>query len=551
MAQIDYSIRRRVAALEAGGVSLGTPGGAAKLGTDGSVGGPGGSPVTPPSVTKRVTYPIGSNGVSPSIVLNGSAPAPFNQRQLILSPATTTRWRLRVQNVSVSADGFGGAPYPGAIPVTGMWIGRPNFAPGAGDRWDGSFRSNPPVQAVAAFTMPADGSEYISPWVTNPTMQLTRNRLHGLSYGATAPTNQSLADDGGGGLLWWGTGADAQAPLQSVPVAPNFSPALVLFDMRIEFEFTDSLGQQIGLFIGDSITWGFGSDNAAGFAYRHESFPGQAGIRNGFVPINAGIGGAGSADWNSLATNRRFTRLDLATTVPDFAVISLGTNDLVGCAPGQANTTKANLKQLIDNLRQQIGIDKIYVCTQIPRNFPVALTTPVQSAPATATTGGTGLAAATAYYYKVSALGAGGETLPSNEQTVTTGAGGTNSNTVNWAAVPGATGYRVYRGTVAGAENVYYAVGAVTTFTDTGAAGTAGSPLATSTSGVPETERQLLNAALGDLPNGVQGCFDMDRVMRSAANTNQMDALLGTNPNPHPFRRGYSVMGERINIGRV
>lgn len=109
---------------------------------------------------------------------------------------------------------------------------------------------------------------------------------------------------------------------------------------------------------------------------------------------------------------------------------------------------------------------------------------PTQTAPSTSTTGGTGLAATTQYFYKVTALNANGESVPSGEQSVTTGAGSTNSNTVNWNSVAGATGYRVYRGTAAGAENVYYQVGAVTTKVDTGAAPTgSGTPPAVDTTG--------------------------------------------------------------------
>lgn len=48
--------------------------------------------------------------------------------------------------------------------------------------------------------------------------------------------------------------------------------------------------------------------------------------------------------------------------------------------------------------------------------------------------------------------------------------------TLTWTAVTGATGYRVYRGTSAGSENVYYAPGNVVTYTDTNAASTGGSP---------------------------------------------------------------------------
>lgn len=100
------------------------------------------------------------------------------------------------------------------------------------------------------------------------------------------------------------------------------------------------------------------------------------------------------------------------------------------------------------------------------------LLAPVQAAASTSTSGGTGLAATTQYFYKVTAVDANGnESLASNEVNVTTGAGGTNSNTVNWGAVAGAASYRVYRGTATGAENVVYvAAGSATSFLDTGAA---------------------------------------------------------------------------------
>lgn len=103
---------------------------------------------------------------------------------------------------------------------------------------------------------------------------------------------------------------------------------------------------------------------------------------------------------------------------------------------------------------------------------------PVQGALATSTSGGT-LPATTQFFYKVTAVFVQGtqtmESLASNEQNVTTGAGGANSNTVSWSAVPGAVGYRVYRTTAGGgtgAENVVYVVvgGSTVSFLDTGAA---------------------------------------------------------------------------------
>lgn len=98
------------------------------------------------------------------------------------------------------------------------------------------------------------------------------------------------------------------------------------------------------------------------------------------------------------------------------------------------------------------------------------------------TTGGT-LAAGTRYY-RVSALNASGESIGSTEASATT-TGTTGSVALTWAAVMGATSYRVYYGTAAGAEASYYAPGNVTSFTDTGAAGSAGSPLAAPTATQP------------------------------------------------------------------
>jgi hypothetical protein len=111
-----------------------------------------------------------------------------------------------------------------------------------------------------------------------------------------------------------------------------------------------------------------------------------------------------------------------------------------------------------------------------------SLAAPVLSAPTTATTGGT-LAAAT-YYYKATYTNANGETVGSNEiSQITTGTTSTVSFTIG-AAPAGATGTKIYRGTAAGVENVVIAtLGIVTSYTDTGAAGTASTVPATNTTG--------------------------------------------------------------------
>jgi len=89
----------------------------------------------------------------------------------------------------------------------------------------------------------------------------------------------------------------------------------------------------------------------------------------------------------------------------------------------------------------------------------ITLAAPVQSASSTATTGGT-IPAGT-YRFVVTAINGSGETIKSNEVSqVTTGA--TSRITVNWAAVPNATGYRIYgtNGASGSQANYYEASGA-------------------------------------------------------------------------------------------
>lgn len=101
-------------------------------------------------------------------------------------------------------------------------------------------------------------------------------------------------------------------------------------------------------------------------------------------------------------------------------------------------------------------------------------TPPVLGAPSTSTTGGT--LAANTYYYVIEAILPNGVSVRSNEVSIAT-TGTTSSNTLNWTAYTNATGYKIFRGTSAKGENYYYTVGAVTTFVDTGAVATAGTPM--------------------------------------------------------------------------
>jgi len=141
---------------------------------------------------------------------------------------------------------------------------------------------------------------------------------------------------------------------------------------------------------------------------------------------------------------------------------------------------------------------------------------PVVQDPPTASTAAGSLGAGT-WYYKVSAVvndadNPGGETLPSDEVVVTLSAAG--QVTLDWAAVTGATSYRVYRSPAANgtsqSETLIASAVAGTTYTDTGASAGAEAPLAIGSTGVWVTQTTTLlharsNAAAAVGPDGVGG----------------------------------------------
>lgn len=125
------------------------------------------------------------------------------------------------------------------------------------------------------------------------------------------------------------------------------------------------------------------------------------------------------------------------------------------------------------------------------------------------TIGGT-LAAGT-YHYVVTATVPNGETLPSNEVSVTT-TGSTSSVTLNWTEPTGngATGYNIYRGP-AGAENVLVAVivsGTIVSFVDTGTPTTAATvPTSGVTAGKPIWVPQTPNPTVPTLYTVPESAF--------------------------------------------
>lgn len=155
------------------------------------------------------------------------------------------------------------------------------------------------------------------------------------------------------------------------------------------------------------------------------------------------------------------------------------------------------------------------------------LATPVLAAPTTGTTGGT-LAAGT-YFYKITATNALGETVGSNEVSQAT-TGTTSTVELTWAAIAGATGYRIYRATATGGQSTSPAlvasVGAVTVYTDTGTAVTAGAVPAADTT----TEQAFWTTVLGTSGTMEQAALSATYVplTRAATDTQQGIVELAT-----------------------
>ena len=113
----------------------------------------------------------------------------------------------------------------------------------------------------------------------------------------------------------------------------------------------------------------------------------------------------------------------------------------------------------------------------------------------TSTAGGS-LAGRTHYFKVIALLDSGGSraySAPSSEVSITVSSGA--AVTVSWSAVSGATGYRIYRGTSSGGENVYRdTTGTSTTFTYTGSSETSGTPRANGTLWNVKNTIELKNA---------------------------------------------------------
>ncbi len=157
------------------------------------------------------------------------------------------------------------------------------------------------------------------------------------------------------------SGDSASAGAQTVASVITSINGYGCFDIVIEYEFTGTGREPIGLFVGDSLTEGYKG------LVQANSIPHRWGMRSRGVAINAGISSATAQDWIT-STTYRWTKWGIGSRirVPDFAMIWLGTNDIPN------NFTQAQIETALRSVRDNLftlGVARVFIATIIPRSF--------------------------------------------------------------------------------------------------------------------------------------------------------------------------------------
>lgn len=318
-------------------------------------------PTNPIPETRRATLSFGSgaDGINTTYL-------DINTRASFTLPVTPTRYRFRIRN----SDALTNTPVSESIQITGIYIGVPNVA--AEPIWLGDF-TTAPLQVYAGSTQDLT-TELVTGWVTN-TGEIIANTLAGLSYGLLAGADDKVCSTNCFGWTWHSAtnvGCATAAANAAVPGVGTQTPQQTTLDVRIEYEYIGR--NQIGFFVGDSLTEGFlSSFLAIGKMGKDSAWCNNGANRLGHCAINGGISGAQLTTFLS-TVNIPWTRFDLGpgvnsgvSSTPDYAVIAMGYNDIT--ATPYLPVLQTNMLTVIANLKAA-GIKRIYVATTPPMMNP-------------------------------------------------------------------------------------------------------------------------------------------------------------------------------------
>lgn len=265
-------------------------------------------------------------------------------------PTTTTRWRVRIRNYKVLSEAtvLTGASFVGiyhgqqALDSTGLPTGGFTAAP---------------TQAIGAFTLAADGSEYVSAWFTGTQITGGLPWLFSFAYtGGDTSTGQASSQ----GQMWYKVGGGSSASVNQTDATGFSTTGASPFDIRIEYDAVTAA--RTTLVIGDSLSFG----TASAVLPQQMCYPSIYANRTGNPTMNTGIPSVTAAQWAGATSQWKWQRADPANVIYDQAVVLIGTNDV------SANTTVATYKGYITTIiasLRALGINRIALCTITPRNL--------------------------------------------------------------------------------------------------------------------------------------------------------------------------------------
>jgi hypothetical protein len=474
------------------------------------------------TVTRRVTAALSGamSGTGKTFTTND-----LNMRGVFAFPVQATRFRIKLRNYSRLNNTAG----TGTATVT-AYHGLPlAVVAGTGNpwRWTGSFASTPTAItfASASSTTMTDDNELTSDWVTN-TYAAGETFVLSFGFANIASSWVAAGKDSVGMLSREASGAAAAANSTSTFSANgNYGYC----DIRVEYEYetleyaNGAVANPVVLFIGDSITAGhvqsdFSSSGPQNF--RPDTFPDQVGLRRGYAIMNAGVGqsrirqspiSGTTSGWDQVtSTSHIFLERFDWTTLPDAAVVMLGTNDCGAATLQTFANIVSSYSTIITNLRS-IGIDRVFICTIPPGGygFPLTLTGSASSGATTIT--------------------------------------GLSSTRLLTAGLP-ITGTSIATGATIDAilSDTSVEMSAATTGTISSGSITFGSSSPDLTTSAAETLRQQLNAWIRTRPNNVSGVFDVAKALEGP--------LPGTADGqwlpyyPHPHVRGFARIADAIRL---
>jgi lysophospholipase L1-like esterase len=293
-------------------------------------------------VTRRVAEVFGSPGSTTA----------FSGTNLLVRypwtpPATTTRWRIRHRNYDYLLN----AATAAGLDINGLYVGTPVVNSTGG--LTGAFTATPTAYH-GAYQLAPDGSEYVGPWITDPTLQFSRLQRVLLSFGVTSTSGGAVSMNGNAYGAYFNVGGAANAGV----AAPTISGFSTSGWTGLEIEYETAQYGAVGLYVGDSITE---AKSATSWARLHAA-------QVGAMPVVNAVGGATTSVFTT-SSRPVWSRLNLTEVGVDYAVIFLGSNDANGSV--SLATYQANMSTIITNIRTLTGKSNIplFLATIPPRTF--------------------------------------------------------------------------------------------------------------------------------------------------------------------------------------